>query len=179
MTFSTDGVTLDLDLSSKICDAIILWQAENPIRSLRVNRRIDWTAIASILKRVYSIEKSPIDCHRQWKFLAYGEIYDNNRALDDSDCEQGFLQPIEAFDRMKTAEEIRKDFEITGRKRILRRKQRSFVSDEAKTATKHMKVFVPNRIGKNPTDIQSIVYSSDVQRNTPRYNPHRRLRYAN
>ena len=165
MSSYLNEATLDLDLSSKLCDAIIHWQAENPIRSNRNNRRIDWTAVAGILQRVYSIEKSANECHRQWKFLAYGEVYDSNRVLDDSDYEQGFLQPIEAFDRMRTADEIRKDFELTGRKRLLRRKQRSSTSEEDRISMKQVKVFVPNRIGKNPTDIQSIVYKADLQKN--------------
>ena len=160
--------TLDLDLSSKLCDAIIHWQAENAIRCIRNNRRIDWTAVAGILLRVYAIDKTADECHRLWKFLAYGEVYDSNHTLDDSDSEQGFLQPIEAFDRMRSADEIRLDFELSARKRLLRRKQRSPASEETQALRKQMKVFVPNRIGKHPTDIQSIVYNFDLQKIDPR-----------
>ena len=158
-----DVPAIDLELSSKLCDAIIHWQAENPIRSIRSNRRIDWTAVSGILQRVYSIEKSADDCHRLWKFLAYGGVYEKHRFLDDSDCEEAFLQPIEAFDRMRSAEEIRNEFERTGRKKLLRRKASS-TGAESRDHSRHVKVFVPNRVGKSPNDIQSIIYKSDPPR---------------
>lgn len=67
--------------SSLLCTVIIKWQEE----SLVSNGSIDWPIIASLLNQKISesggrqlqsdVLYYGIDCHKQWRYLAYGETY--------------------------------------------------------------------------------------------------------
>lgn len=67
--------------SSLLCTVIIKWQQE----SIDSDGIIDWSNVAFLLnqkisesqERQNNILYSGIDCHRQWRFLAYGEIHNN------------------------------------------------------------------------------------------------------
>jgi hypothetical protein len=148
----------DLDVASKLCDAIIQWQAQNTVRSVGINRRIHWDAVADILFRVYSIEKTSHECHRLWKFYAYGHHYESTADLEDSDNEEGFLQPIEAFDRALDPKDAYVEPGRYNKLCFLKKKKFSTSATIDNRVADNVKVFVPNRIGKDPHSLKSIHY---------------------
>lgn len=146
-------IPIDLELLSKLCDSIILWQSLNTVRAISVNRKINWKEVSEIMHKSYNITIPPRDCHRQWKFLAYGRLFPDDEDLGDSDPDEGYFQPIEAFDRSRTREDIEANFNQTGTVNYLKRKG---TPKERKFAD--TKMFVPNRIGTDSNSIKSITY---------------------
>jgi hypothetical protein len=84
--------------SSLLCNVIIKWQQE----SEDLNGSIDWPSIASLLNQKISESEgrerqnddfyNGIDCHKQWRYLAYGETRngvetdpDNVLSVENSD----------------------------------------------------------------------------------------------
>jgi hypothetical protein len=74
--------------SSLICDVIAKWLASAPEQ----NGKINWHDVSTLFQsRVCELDKqnstiySDIDCHRHWRYLAYGEVQsDSNSNLNAS-----------------------------------------------------------------------------------------------
>lgn len=67
--------------SSLMCDVIANWLASAPEQ----NGKINWHDVSTLFQsRVCELDKqnstiySDIDCHRHWRYLAYGEVQSDN-----------------------------------------------------------------------------------------------------
>lgn len=109
---------------SKLCDAVLHWQVLNNIRAA-ANRHVDWRAVSDILLRELDLDLTADACRRKWKFLAYGEHYSEGVPDADSDVDEGFLQPVQAFELCRSEEDVKEEFERTGKVKVLKRRASS------------------------------------------------------
>lgn len=178
----------DARLCSKLCDAIIHWQAMHPLREITPSAsnsssltgqsvlptiaypppslnsssssRISWSGVSEILASQYQIHLEAGKCRRIWKALAYGHFYSKPDAvLHDSDTEDAYFQPIEVFERSKSTEELLSENRGTLPSKFSALKRRKREINASLKAPRSM-VFVPNHVNDdNVTHIKSVTYT--------------------
>lgn len=93
--------------ASKLCDCVEshLKDVENSGASDNMGlSKINWTTISEKMRELNE-SLTPIDCHRLWKYVAYGV---HLTEIVESDEEDAFTEPIQAYTRYEDAQNNKK-----------------------------------------------------------------------
>lgn len=160
-----------------ICNAIQQWQeSKEGSESAGV---IDWTAVSKRVTEQSQLSSSPTslqsltgdECHRIWKFMAYGEEYDKNEELCASDEEDYYLQPLDAISRFENGKKavVKKEKEKDMKEKDMKEKDNKekgekkwgiLLKSKRLIKLRKPKFFVPHQIITGTPTLQHVVFSN-------------------